>query len=316
MNYTHYVGIDMSKDSFHAAFDVRTVRQFKATEKGIAEFKQYLIRIGYTPELTALAVESTGVYHLPLAVSLKEDGWPIYIINALITSQMIKAGLRRVKNDSKDARVIREAIILGKGYLFTDTEETLIMKTLVSERAAIVRSRSDMKRRVHAHGVRTLMYTTKAHDPFTSIITSMTESVHIIDRMLRKYQTDTQKLLRTIPGIGEHSTAALVAFVGDIQRFPNRQTLVAFVGLDPRVYQSGTSVHGKGFISKRGNAILRHTLFMCANVAIREDTELRTFADRKRAEGKHHFAVLNAVARKLVCRVYAVWERGTPFERR
>jgi len=316
MNYTHYVGIDMSKDSFHAAFDDRTVRQFKATEKGIAEFKQYLIRIGYAPETTALAVESTGVYHLPLAVSLKGNKWHIYIINALITSQMIKAGLRRVKNDSKDARIIREAAILGKGYLFTDTEETLIMKTLVSERAAIVRSRSDMKRRVHTHDVRTRMHKKIVYNPFTSIIVNMTENVRIIDRMLRGCQTDTQKLLRTIPGIGEHTTAALVAFIGDIHRFPNRNALAAFVGLDSRVHQSGTSVHGKGFISKRGNAILRHTLFMCANVAIREDTELRAFAKRKRAEGKHHFVVLNAVARKLVCRVYAVWKRGTPFERR
>ena len=46
----------------------------------------------------------------------------------------------------------------------------------------------------------------------------------------------------------------LVAFIGDVNRFATPEKLVAYIGLDCRVYQSGTSVQGKGYISKRGKA--------------------------------------------------------------
>ena len=51
--------------------------------------------------------------------------------------------------------------------------------------------------------------------------------------------------------------AALVAYIVDIRRFASKEKLVAYIGLDSRVHESGTSVHGKGYISKRGNSYLR-----------------------------------------------------------
>ena len=105
----------------------------------------------------------------------------------------------------------------------------------------------------------------------------------------------------------------LVAYVGDIRRFPSAESLVAYIGLDCRVHQSGTSINGKGFISKRGNRHLRSVLYNAAFIARQTNPALKAYFDKKVAEGKHYTAALVAIERKLVHVIYAVWTRGTPF---
>jgi transposase len=126
----------------------------------------------------------------------------------------------------------------------------------------------------------------------------------------------TRYLLRSIPGIGAVCAASLVASVGDIRRFSSPEKLVAYIGLDCRVHQSGTSVKGKGFISKRGNHRLRSILFNAAFVARQHNPELKTYFEKKTGEGKHYLSALTAVERKLIHIIWAVWTRGTPFESR
>ena len=130
---------------------------------------------------------------------------------------------------------------------------------------------------------------------------------------MRKYEPETQELLRSIPGIGITTAASLVAFVGDIERFSTPEKLIAYTGLDCRVYQSGTSVQGKGYISKRGNGHLRHILFNAAFIARQYNPELKKYHEQKLKEGKHYFSAMCAVERKLIHLIYAVWKRGTPF---
>ena len=133
---------------------------------------------------------------------------------------------------------------------------------------------------------------------------------------MSKTAEETQELLRSIPGIGITASAMLVGYIGTMERFENTDQLAAYIGIDPRVYQSGTSVHGKGYISKRGNKPLRSILFSAAFVAQRHDPELREYYLKKRSEGKHHFVIICAIERRIVNRIFAVWKRGTPYEKR
>jgi len=88
---------------------------------------------------------------------------------------------------------------------------------------------------------------------------------------------------------------------------------VAYAGIDPRVHQSGTSINGKGYISKRGNKILRTRLFNAASVAVLHENIFKTFFKKKRDEGKPYRVALVAVMRKMTHVIHAVWTRGTPF---
>jgi transposase len=119
--------------------------------------------------------------------------------------------------------------------------------------------------------------------------------------------------LQTIPGIGLLTATALVASIGDAQRFPSGRHFASFLGLTPREQSSG-NIRRLGRITKRGDPYLRMLLVHGARSVLhhakrsaKQDT-LRTWAlDRERALGHNKAAV--ALANKLARIVWAVWNR-------
>lgn len=129
------------------------------------------------------------------------------------------------------------------------------------------------------------------------------------------FSSETQSLLQSVPGIGPVSAAALVAYVGDISRFPSARKLVAYCGMACRVHESGTSVKGNGYLTKRGHAQLRKVLFSAAQVARQHNPECKVFFEKKIKQGKHYFVALCAAERKLIHQVYAVWKLAHPMKK-
>lgn len=311
----HAIGIDMSKRTFHAAFDDTSVRVFPNNHEGIRSFVEELESRGHRKPRTTIGLEATGAYHLSFCAGLVKRGWRIVVINPLESAQIIQsASLRKLKTDRRDALAIRSMVALGRGYAYTDTDPVLALKALVVEREGLVAMRAMAKVQREAHAAKQLATSVPLHDSFPAILATLRKEIHAIEALFAQYEPETQALLRSIPGIGILTAAALVAFIGDINRFSSPEKLVAYVGLDCRVYESGTSIKGKGFITKRGNAYLRHILFNAAYIARRRNPDLKRYFQAKIGEGKHYFNALCAVERKLVHLIYAVWKRGTPFE--
>lgn len=311
-----YIGIDMSKDTFHAAFDAKHIIAFENTQEGIRYFMRTLEEKKYIKSKTRISVESTGVYHLPLAATFSRQDWSISVINPLISSRAIQHdSLRRIKTDKKDARVIQALAKQGNGYIYRDTDEIRKLQALCAQRTAIVHMRAQCKQRLHAMAVRAEAIEGGVSEPYTALIKNLTNEIRSLEKSMTKTAEETQKLLRSIPGIGITTSAMLVGYIGSIERFETTDQLAAYIGIDTRVYQSGTSIHGKGYISKRGNKPLRSILFSAAFIAQRHDPELRAYYVKKRSEGKHHFVVLCAIERRIINRIFAVWKRGTPYEK-
>ncbi len=308
------IGIDMSKDNFHAALDETSVREVKNTEEGITSFNLLLKEKQFNTSNTIIGIESTGIYHLLFCARMSSLGWRVFVINPLLTAQMIAAGLRMVKTDRKDAKVVRQAVMLGKGYRYTDTPEVLALKALVSERDDLVEMRGDLKRRIGVHALRAQAANMPLYDSYAEVLIVLDKEIKAVEKQMGSLVPDIQKLLRSIPGIGKAAATTLVAFVGDINRFDKPEKLVAYIGIDPRVKQSGTSINGKGYITKRGSGLLRHILYMSAFIAKRRNPAFTVYYQRKKAEGKHHIAILCALERKLIHCIWAVWKRGTPFK--
>lgn len=306
------IGIDVSKDTFHAAFDDVRVEVFKNTKAGIKEFIEQLT----TKENTMIGCEATGVYHLLLCETLRKNGWCIKVINPLIAHRMIGSTLRNIKTDKHDALSIRKVLLTGAGYAYIDTPEIVALKMLVQEREALSKMQSMVKHRIHAHNIRAEATGLEIHDSFTGPLKLLAYEMREIEKKMTVYAPHTQSLLRSIPGVGKVTAGALVAQIGDIKRFSSPEKLVAYIGLDSRVHQSGTSIHGKGYISKRGSKYLRHVLFNAAFIAKRRNPDLKKYMEKKLSEGKHYFSALCAVERKLIHLIWAVWTRGTPFENR
>ncbi|NLN18833.1 MAG: IS110 family transposase [Firmicutes bacterium] len=62
--------------------------------------------------------------------------------------------------------------------------------------------------------------------------------------------------------------------------------------------------------SKRGSPYLRRAIWLAAISAVRFSPQLRESYDLKRAQGKHHYVAMAAVARKLVHIIHALWTQN------
>jgi len=135
-----------------------------------------------------------------------------------------------------------------------------------------------------------------------------------VDDALAQLMDQVPQHLTSLPGVGPTTGAALLAEIGDIQRFDAPEKLVAYAGIDATVYQTGQFEARQMHMSKRGSPYLRHALWQAASMAIMHDAELRAYYDRKRQEGKAHGTALGAVCRKLITRVYIVLKENRPYE--
>ena len=115
-----------------------------------------------------------------------------------------------------------------------------------------------------------------------------------------------------MPGVNVICAATFLAAVGDIRRFPTSRKLVGYLGLDPRVYQSGSSPAKGGRISKQGSPAARWALVEAAWSAVRQPGPLRAFYERIRARRGGKIAVV-AVARKLAALFWSLLSRGEDY---
>ena len=126
------------------------------------------------------------------------------------------------------------------------------------------------------------------------------DDLAVLDRDIAQAAVDDPavKRLLTITGVNLIVAAGLVAAIGDVRRFPEPQKLVSYVGLNPRVRQSGLGLAQHGRISKRGRSHARAMLVEAAWAAAKAPGPPRAFFLRIRARRGHQIAAV-AVARKL-----------------
>jgi transposase len=310
----NFIGIDVSKKDFFACFNEHDeAMKFNNNKQGINKFIRHLNKNNYQNSATQIGLESTGAYHLPLSLLCTQGGYPIKVINPLITKKQNQTDLRRVKNDKKDSRLIRYCLTTGAGYEFHETNESLILKNLVRQRNYLSDLRVNLKIKQQDIEYKEKYLEAEITPINQELSLILEEKIKVLDKELLKYRPETQKLLRSIPGVGPISAVSFVSEIGDIKRFKESKQLVAYIGLDPRTYESGTSVKGKGYITKRGNKILRTRLYNACSVAVLRPNMFQSFFQKKRSEGKPYRVALCAVMNKMVHVVFAVWQRGTPY---
>ena len=116
------------------------------------------------------------------------------------------------------------------------------------------------------------------------------------------------KRLMTVPGVNVTVAATFVAAVGDIRRFADRRKLTAYLGLDPRVRQSGAGPANHGHISKQGSNSARHALVEACWSTVRQPGPIAAFYARVKARRGHSIAIV-ASARKLACLFWCLLTR-------
>ena len=139
-----------------------------------------------------------------------------------------------------------------------------------------------------------------------------------IDQLLRQsVEPHTKALVESMPGFGPTTVAKVLAYLPDelLHAGSHRQVaarLQAFMGNDPRLRQSG-QWEGHTKMSKRGVEMLRTAFFQAAFNCAQHDLELKSFYQRKRAQGKKHEVAISHLMRILTRRLVAVLRSGKPY---
>jgi transposase len=216
----------------------------------------------------------------------------------------------KVRTDKVDAEVLAQ--LLAADYLpavWLPDDETHALRRQVARRAHIVRQRTRLKNQVQSILHRNLVPCCPAADLFgrkgrvwlaeqqlpdderrtaDALLRQLDfhgEELRLVDAELGRAALGSGevKRLMTIPGVDATVALSIIAAVGDFQRFSSPQKLVSYLGLNPRVRQSGGQPASHGRITKQGRAHARGMLVEAAWVAAKIPGPLRAFFERVRA---------------------------------
>ena len=142
---------------------------------------------------------------------------------------------------------------------------------------------------------------------------TLQDEISLVENEITTILSKIDSHIPSILGIGMVSTATIIAEIEGISRFDNPDKLLAFAGLDPRIYQSGTQEF-KGRMNKKGSVVLRRILVNCAESILMYNPAFYSYYKKKRDEGKTHRVAISHVARKLVRIIYKLETEHIDFD--
>ena len=306
------VGIDVSYKTFNAHFKGRS-KEYGNDRRGWRKLAKE------APPNSVYAMEATGCYHYRLAAYLHSQGLRVIVLNAYFLKHWIMSQGSKAKTDKRDAEQIalysmtREAKIKEWKPLSPLRARARVIVTLLAGLSKFKRSAGNMN---HAIG----LVVGKASD-MLDVMDGVSNACRDREEALqtelaeiaRKIFPKRFELLRTIPAIGDKTASILLVCCNGFEDFQTHRQLVSYLGLAPKVIESGTSVRGKSRISKTGNNYLRALMFMCSLGALRRCKPCRDLFERLVAAGKPKKLAIVAVMHRLAKIAFGVVQSGEPY---
>ena len=309
-----YIGIDISKDSFVAAYPTKsgyTTKTFNNDTKGVRQFIKSL------PEESHCVMEATGNYSMLLLYLFQHANIPISMENPQKIKHFSRAMMSVTKTDEIDAKLIAmygEKMnpapykIPSESILLLKQKRTVLRQlkkqlaaTLNLQQSLAVLPKQDTTSKVAVE--QTIKFLRKQ-------ISKMEEEITNLSNKEFKRQMD---LLTSIKGIGNTLASALIVATGGFTYFTSAKQISRFLGICPTYQQSGTSVNIKGHINRNGDTHLRSQLYIAALSSLRCNTACKEMYDRLRSNGKPGKVALVAITNKLIRQAFAVVNNNQPY---
>ena len=326
MNYSHFVGIDVSKMTFDASIldsgeQESGHRRFRNDAAGIQEMLDWTASFNIDINQTLFCAENMGCYVHLLSVTSLEKKFRLALASPLDIKKSM--GLQRGKSDRIDARRIAEYACAHQRKLapFQLPDPELVkVRDLLNLRTALVK---------HKVSITKLIETAEYHntkDGDSPVLPMLNEE--LADVTVKIKETERQiseimscnasiaanySLIQSIVGIGQVNAAVIIAVTDNFTKFDNPRKFACYCGVAPFEHTSGTSIRGKTRTSKLAAKDLKVLLTRAAITAMVHDPQIRTYYLRKVSEGKHKASVINAIRAKIIYRCFAVVKRQTPF---
>jgi transposase len=314
-NLNIFAGLDISKDFFDLAIlstgKIGQSGQFSNDLPGFVQLRSVL------PVNAHCIMEATGPYYLRLACWLHKEGFTVSVVNPLVIRRFSQMQLRRVKTDKADAAMIAEYGCMQQpktwsppaGYVVKLQQIDAIKEKVVSQLTGL----SNQLEAFSAGGMmdkEVKMVLQKMIAQQQKMLQQLQDKT---DSIIREYHQQMLSNLTSIPGIANKTASVLITITGGFTKFENAKQLCAYVGMSPRIYQSGSSIKGKARICKLGMSRVRALLYICAWSAKRHNKACAELYERLLAKGKAKKLALVAVANKLLRQAFAIATSNTPY---
>lgn len=301
------IGIDISKQTFDVSYleqDKWEHKVFKNNTEGFAAFKKII------EESDWIVMEASGPYYVQLANYLNNFRYKVCVLNPLIIRRYSQTRLYRAKTDKKDARTIAE---YGAQYKLKkwipDSESSTQIKQLYTALELLKKQKHQTKRQLASFQATGLLT--------SNLKRELTQIGVLLQRRIDKFEEKIEKIgntayketinrLKTIPGVGTKTAIMMSVITDNFTKFENHKQLIAFVGFSPRLYQSGTSVKGKGHICKMGKPQIRKLLYLCSWSAKRINKSCVEMYNRLKEKGKPERVIKVAIANKLIKQIFSI----------
>lgn len=327
MKFTHYIGIDISKDNFDVCLcfgeqpDRFIHEKFANSAAGCQQLLAWLRNHKIASDQCFFAMEHTGWYTLELCCFLQDQQLAFALYSPLHLKRSL--GLARGKNDRVDARRIAHYAFLHRHEL-TPTSlpsaSLLKLKNLFAFRERLVKNQTSLKQTIKdlndtAHLVDNKFIIKQSEKQLKLVKEQVEQTEKQIESAIKKDDQlqKSLKLLCSIPGIGLVTAVALILATNNFTAFSDSRKFASYCGVAPFEHTSGTSIRGKTKTSHLANKRIKTLLSNGAATAIQFDDELKAYFHRKVAEGKPKMVVINAIRAKLINRVFATINRGTEY---
>ena len=257
-------------------------------------------------------MEATGIYYLDVALIASELGAQVSVINPRAAHNFAKALGQRSKTDRLDAQMLLDFL---KRMPFTrwqaPVQSLLELRHYGRYLVQLTEEGTAARNRLHA------LSSTSSSPAF--LRADLKRFITSLDRRIERIRAQAMALVKadvwlktrldallTIIGVAEVSAISLLSELAVLPSSLSGRACVSHAGLDPRLHESGSSVHRPVRISRHGNKYLRRALFHPAMAAARHDPLAAAFRQRLLDKGKKKMQAVVAIMRKLLTAAWAL----------
>ncbi|HEZ1387963.1 TPA: IS110-like element ISNgo3 family transposase [Neisseria meningitidis] len=307
------IGLDISKDTIDATLhktngSIHYIK-FKNNDDGLKQFRLWIK--GNRIRKVYIGMEATGIYY-EKAADMLSSYYTVYVINPLKIKDYGKSRFNRTKTDKADSNLIAGYIKRHQDTLIPyQIPKNKALQKLINLKNQLQQQQKQIKNRLHSTEED---FIRNIHQDLIDTIQDKMEQVKIAISEQIKKQTDNNhyRNLQTIPSIGKDTASVLYAQLTE-KHFKTANQFVSYAGLSPAIIQSGTSVRGRGRLSRYGNRRLKSTLYMPALCAYRFNAFPKLINNLKKA-GKPKMVIIVAIMRKLAKLAYYIVKTGQPYD--
>lgn len=317
------IGIDVSAEELVVVVMVKGKARQAKIFKNIASGHQAIIKLlSKLKSKVRVCLEATGIYHFDLAVALsRAEDIEVMVINPKASHNFSKVLMKRSKTDAVDAEVLA---IYCQRMAFEPwqrpADEQLTLKAIARRITALNKLKAQTKNQIHA-------LTATSETP--AIVIDHTEQlIAVLETQIAALRQSALDLIQQheslvepftlIIGIKGIAAASAIQLLAELMILPpdmNARQWVAYAGLDPRIFDSGTSVSKKPRISKAGNKFIRQALYMPALVATRYEPNIKGYYEHLiNDNGLKKVQAICAVMRKLLHAIHGMLNANKEFD--